>query len=461
MAKEKKQNLSEEELLGQALVPEDEHPYEVPGNWVWTKLNYTALYRKGPFGSSLTKVMFVPKSINTYKVYEQGNAIRKDKNYGSYYITEEKFNDMKGFKVEPGDLIVSCAGTVGETYQLPDDIEPGIINQALMKVKVNNNVNIKYFIMYFDQILRNDIAGKSKGTAIKNIPPFSVLKSLPFPLPPLAEQHRIVDRIERLFAKLDVAKELAQNALDSFETRKAAILHKAFTGELTAKWREEYGVGLESWGKMPLGDICTSLQYGTSKKSSSEGKVIVIRMGNLQDGEIIWDSLAYTDDEEDIEKYLLHPGDVLFNRTNSPELVGKTSIYRGEYPAIFAGYIIRLKYDNIRINGEYLNFVMNSVQAKEYCNAVKTDGVNQSNINAKKIAAFNIPIPSLEEQNEIVRILTRLIDKEKNAMELTNVIDRIVQLKKSILARAFRGELVTNVPTEESAVELLKEMLVK
>ncbi|VTR31740.1 Type I restriction-modification system S subunit [Actinobacillus pleuropneumoniae] len=183
-------------------------------------------------------------------------------------------------------------------------------------------------------------------------------------------------------------------------------------------------------------------------------------MGNLQDGEIDWGNLAYSDDEEDIKKYILQPGDVLFNRTNSPELVGKTSIYRGEYPAIFAGYIIRLKYDNKLIDGEYLNFVMNSVKAKKYCNSVKSDGVNQSNINAQKIAAFILPVPSLEEQKEIVRILNRLLGSEKNAKDIMNVIERIGHMKKAILARSFRGELGTNDPIEESAKEILKEILI-
>ena len=112
--------------------------------------------------------------------------------------------------------------------------------------------------------------------------------------------------------------------------------------------------------------------------------MIVIRMGNLQGGEIDWKNLAYSDDKNDIKKYKLSTGDVLFNRTNSAELVGKTSIYRGEYPAIYAGYLIKLDYDRNILSGEYLNYVLNSPNAKEYCNRVKTDGVNQSNINAKK-----------------------------------------------------------------------------
>ncbi len=145
--------------------------------------------------------------------------------------------------------------------------------------------------------------------------------------------------------------------------------------------------------------------------------MIVLRMGNLQNGEIDWNDLAYSDDERDIKKYLLSKGDVLFNRTNSAELVGKTSIYRGEYPAIYAGYLIKLDYDCGILNGEYLNYVLNSPNAKEYCNRVKTDGVNQSNINARKIGAYVIPLPPLDEQKEIVRLLDDLLGREQRTKD--------------------------------------------
>lgn len=279
-------------------------------------------------------------------------------------------------------------------------------------------------------------------------------------IPPLAEQQRIVERIESLFAKLDEAKENLQNVLDGFETRKAAILHKAFTGELTANWRKQYGVSMDSWEEKCVSEICKNLKYGTSKKSKLNGLVAVIRMGNLQNGEIDWNNLAYTDDEEDIKKYSLKKGDVLFNRTNSPELVGKTAIYRGEFPAIYAGYLIKLDYNENIINGEYFNYLMNSIRAKEYCQLVKTDGVSQSNINAKKIGAFQIPVPKLEEQTEIVRIIDGLFAKEQQAKELAeNALAKIELIKKAILARAFRGELGTNNPADEPAVELLKRVL--
>ena len=280
-------------------------------------------------------------------------------------------------------------------------------------VEIIEPISIDYIFYWIKYRWFDFTKDKMFGTAIPYIR-LGNLQEFPIPIPPLTQQQRIVDRIESLFAKLDEAKQKAQDALDSFETRKAAILHKAFTGELTAQVRKEHGVVIGNWITVSVSEICHSLKYCTAKKSASEGAVVVIRMGNLQDGEIDWSDLAYSNDKEDIEKYKLMPGYVLFNRTNSPALVGKTSIYRGEYPAIYAGYLIKLDYDRSRITGEYLNYYLNTISAKEYCNSVKTAGVNQSNINAKKIGAYKFAMPNIEEQTEIVRILDDLLAKDQH-----------------------------------------------
>ena len=184
---------------------EDEIPFEIPESWCWCRLRDIGIYKKGPFGSALTKSMFVPKSDTTVKVYEQQNAIKKDHTLGHYYIKNDYFeSDMKGFEVHPGDILVSCAGTIGETYILPDNIEKGIINQALMKMTISKELNIQFFLMYFDHILKTASDESGKGTAMKNIPPFDIFKQFLFPLPPLAEQQRIVDKIEQIFAQLDI-----------------------------------------------------------------------------------------------------------------------------------------------------------------------------------------------------------------------------------------------------------------
>ncbi|MBQ6889160.1 MAG: restriction endonuclease subunit S [Lachnospiraceae bacterium] len=178
---------------------DDELGFDIPISWELVRLNDIGVYRKGPFGSALTKGMFVKKGADTVKVYEQKNAIKKDHALGDYYITRKYYDEkMKSFSVKPGDIIVSCAGTIGETYILPENIEDGIINQALMRMEIFAPINIDYFLLYFDYVLKESAKANSKGSAIKNIPPFEIFKKLLLPLPPLPEQMRIVERVREL-----------------------------------------------------------------------------------------------------------------------------------------------------------------------------------------------------------------------------------------------------------------------
>ena len=453
MAKKKQIELTIEEKLQNALVPKEEQPYKIPSNWCWSYWKYCGKFIAGNGFKNIYQG-FTQYDIPYYKVgslkfCDEGNYLIDETNT----INEEIRTKLKAVKIPVNSIIFA---KIGEAIKLN--------RRCLNKIEccIDNNlmafISEKYFykyIFYWTKSLNfYELTNATTVPALRK----TDLENIPIPLPPLNEQQRIVNRIESLFAKLDRAKELIENTLAQFEENKMAILHKAFIGELTAKWRKENNIDLSSWQEKTVDELCTSLKYGTSKKSNPEGSVVVLRMGNLQNGEIDWSNLMYTDDKDDIEKYLLKKGDVLFNRTNSPELVGKTSIYRGEYPAIYAGYLIKLDYGK-DIIGEYLNYMMNSTKAKHYCYTVKTDGVSQSNINAKKIGAFEILVPTIEEQQEIVNILDRLLAKYNKIKNLEQQLEKIELLKKAILAKAFRGELGTNNPDEESAENLLKEIL--
>lgn len=195
------------------------------------------------------------------------------------------------------------------------------------------------------------------------------------------------------------------------------------------------------WGK--INDITLRVEYGTSNKSLIDGEVPVLRMGNMQNGKIDWSDLKYSNNAKDNEEYLLQEEDVLFNRTNSPELVGKAVIYQGEKPAIFAGYLIRLNHIREVMNGYYLNYFLNSMTAKNHGNKVKTDGVNQSNINGTKLVNYPIPLCSKREQDQIVqKIESRLSVIDQLEKIIKENLQKAEALRQSILKKAFSGELV-------------------
>ena len=252
-------------------------PFEIPENWVWCKLDNLAFYKKGPFGSSLTKSMFIPDNGDAYKVYEQKNAIQKDSNLGHYFISDEKFQELKGFEVLPNDIIVSCAGTIGETYIMPSDFRSGIINQALMIIRLHNIDITPFYLLYFDFILKNEAGKDGKGTAIKNIPPFDILKNYWIPLPPLAEQDRIIKEVALWQRFIDSIDGDIEDIFKLSKKTKSKILDLAISGKLVSQDpNDEPAIELlkrinpdfkpcdnshyenlpENWEEIAMGEIC-------------------------------------------------------------------------------------------------------------------------------------------------------------------------------------------------------------
>lgn len=465
-----KKKMTLEEKLEEAIVKDA--PYEVPDNWINVKLNSIVKFEKGKKPKILIDD-FEDKAIPyvTIKYFQTKEA--------DQYTFETETNRL----CKEDDILIvwdgARAGLIGTGVK-------GALGSTLCNIRfddINKKFMYYYFLSKYDLINSN-----TKGTGIPHVDP-SYLDTLVLSIPPLKEQQRIVDRIESLFEKLDKAKELIEEARDDFEKRKSAVLEKAFRGELTKEWRKESYINSNlmelllnqnnklkknftfseatelfelpnQWNWIKLKDCCEKFKYGTSAKSKEEGKVPVLRMGNIQEGKLDWTNLVYTSDEEEIKKYELISGDLLFNRTNSPELVGKTSIYEGEREAIYAGYLIRVRTLE-GIDSRFVNYFMNSIFAKHRCMEVKSDGVSQSNINAEKLGDFDIPLPPTEEQKEIVRILDKLLENESKIEELTALEKQIELIKKSILAKVFRGQLGTNSEDDESAIELLKEILNK
>lgn len=330
------------------------------------------------------------------------------------------------------------------------------INSAIPKF---NSLFLYYYCNthYFNE----ELWSKASATTI-SIVNKSKMESCVFPLPPLPEQLRIVDRIESLFAKLDEAKQKAQDALDSFETRKAAIIHKAFAGELTAQWRKEHGVGMESWRRISLKKCGSWYGGGTPSMGHPEywenGTLLWVTSKDMKN-DLIEDTLMHTNMlgvENSSANYIEEPA-VLF--------VMRSGILRRTFPVCLVKKPFTVNQDlkalvpTDDINLKYLFWVCkaNEKQILEKC---MKSGTTVESINTTALRDFAIPIAEENEQAEIVRLLDDLLAKEQQAKEAAEgVLEQIDLIKKAILARAFRGELGTNDPSEESVVGLLKVIM--
>lgn len=428
-----------------------------------------------------------------------------DVNWASVPFCELPPSKRGLYTLRPGDLVFARTGaTTGKSYLIsacPD----AVFASYLIRVRPTHAVIPKFLACFFQTpSYWEQISENVSGSAQPNCNA-SKLSRIAVRLPPVDEQRRIVAAVEPLLARVKAAQDRLDKIPTILKRFRQAVLAAGCNGRLTAEWRarnpngatadaivttirqrREMAAGTpaqkerikeiyrrseesdasdlpDTWGFVALNKLCESFDYGTSTKSQPSGKVSVLRMGNIQNGRIDWADLVYTSDQDEIDKYRLLPNTVLFNRTNSPELVGKTGLYRGERPAIFAGYLIRANHEP-ELDPEYLNLCLNTSQAREFCRMVKTDGVSQSNINAQKLGTFEVPFCSLPEQREIVRrvnSLFALIDRIQHRYEKAqSYADNV---SEALLAKAFRGELV---PTEaelarregrtyESAQELL------
>lgn len=403
------------------------------------------------------------ENVKTYD-HEEYAILLRLKDFNSDFRKDLKYVDEKSYKflskseIEEGDLFISNVGNPGMCYLVPNLGKPITLGPNGIRLRVNKYGDTS-FIKYYLQSPqgRNEIREITTGTAQLKFNKTD-FRNLLIPLPPLAQQERIVDKLDKLLAQHERINQVLDRIPQLLKTFRKQVLTKAVTGKLTEQWRE--GKDLEEWTALPLKEVCFGFKYGSSSKSQDEGKVAVLRMGNLQNGKLDLSDLKYSNDEVEIRKYSLEPGDVLFNRTNSPELVGKTSIYRGEIPAIYAGYLIKIENDRSVLNSDYLNYFMNTSQVRTWCNEVKSDGVSQSNINAKKLGDLGIPLPPLQEQQEIVAHIETLFAKADNIESSYQVLKaKIDTLPQAILHKAFKGELVSQLPTDGDAKDLLAEIM--
>ena len=456
----KKTALTIEERLQQALVPAEEQPYEVPENWVWVRLGSLAQdMADGPFGSNLKTEHYTNnKEVRIIQLSNIGeNGWRED---NKKYTTFEHAKVIARSKVEAGDIVIAKMMPAGRAIICPSYEQQYVLSLDAVKFVpnslVDNNFCCKGINSYFFQTLvQENTQGITRArTSIKK------LKGYLFPLPPLSEQQRIVERIEELFAKLDEAKERLQEVADSFAVRKSAILHKAFTGELTKQWRRENGVSDESWEEKKLEEVCSKITDGThnSPTNSLSGEYMYVTAKNIKDTGIDLSNITYVTKEVHKEIYSrcdVIYGDVLYIKDGATAGIATINTLEEEFSMLSSVALIRtdLKLAKNEFVKDYLNY-----RKKEILKNISGSAITR--LTLSKIKDILVPLPSLPEQHEIVRLIDDLLARERAAQQAAEqALASIDLMKKSILARAFRGELGTNKASEASALELLKQVL--
>ncbi|WP_302938881.1 restriction endonuclease subunit S [Phascolarctobacterium succinatutens] len=442
----KKTALTIEERLQQALVPAEEQPYEVPENWVWVRL----------IGNVNSCLDGYRKPINSS---ERAKRVGKVPYYGATgqvgWIDDYLTNEHLVLLGEDGapflDLLKDKAYIIfGEAW---------VNNHAHILKSYFGEIGNVFLMHYLNMVDYKDYV---KGTTRLKLTQGS-MQLMPFPLPPFSEQQRIVERIEELFAKLDEAKERLQEVADSFAVRKAAILHKAFTGELTKQWRLENGVSDESWEDKLLGDVCTVNPKKIDAKNLDDNlEVSFVPMAAVSDvlGEIVNHEVKNL---QDIRTGFTNfsKGDVIFAKITPCMENGKSAIVGPLVNDIGYGstefYVLRCKEE---LNNKYLYHMVRNTTFRAEAKAVMTGVVGQQRVPKTFLQEYQLLLPTLSEQHEIVRLIDDLLARERAAQQAAEqALASIDLMKKSILARSFRGELGTNKASEASALELLRQVL--
>lgn len=453
----KKTALTIEERLQQALVPAEEQPYEVPENWVWVRLGEVNKY--------------VSKSVNPIsepdKIFELYSVPSMADDYPEI-IAGSDIGSSKQSVCKEDVLLCKINPRINRVWKVSQFTDNELIASSEWIIIRNNHINANYLMYcfqskYFREFMLSNVSGVG-GSLMRAQPKY--VQTYPIPLPPLSEQQRIVERIEELLAKLDEAKERLQEVADSFAVRKAAILHKAFTGELTQQWRLENGVSDESWEEITWGSFIEKIEAGKNwnalGRPPKNGEFGVVKVSAVTWGEFLEDeSKTCTEESQWNEEKRISVGDFLFSRANTIQLVGNCVIVKDvKRKLMLSDKILRFSLSERVYDFFALWYTRTSSYRKQIESVASGNQDGMRNISQNNMKMIIFPLPTLPEQHEIVRLIDDLLARERAAQQAAEqALASIDLMKKSILARAFRGELGTNKASEASALELLKQVL--
>jgi type I restriction enzyme S subunit len=391
---------------------------QLPEGWKWARLRNLGKYINGrafkqeEWETSGLPIIRIQNLTNTNAPF----------NYCSKPVEPK-------YCVHTGDLLISWSATLDAFIWSGGD---AVLNQHIFRVEINEKLVDKKFLFYAIKYILEEMKRKIHGSTMKHITK-GKFENTEIPLPSLDVQRRVVARIEEIMSRVEQAKKLREEALKDAEAIMQSALQQIFLGVEARKWE---------W--KTLGDVIKSVRYGISKKANTEGKGYpIIRMINIKDGKIDYSDLKFVElDEKEASKYFLKVGDILINRTNSFELVGKSGIFDKKETYVFASYLIRLEIDETYAEPRFINLTINSKIGRDYVSKTCRRAINQANINAKEIKKMPIPLPPLEEQKRIVAYLDAL---QKEVEVLTKLQEetgeKIETMTRTILRRAFNGEL--------------------
>lgn len=454
MSRTSKKTITHDEMLDLAIIPNTEGLYRIPNNWCWITLSsITSVISKGttPKGG---KNAYLPSGVDFLRVenicddgtISHDNIVHIDENM--------HFGFLKRSILKSGDVLVSIAGTLGKTALVRDMDLPLNTNQAVCFIRIRSDeVNKKYIKYAIDNpVIQRDLLAQTKDTAIPNLT-LEIISGCPIPFSPYIEQNRIVERIDGLFSKLNEAKEKAQEVIDGFDDRRSAILSKAFSGELTSSWNKRFIISSNGWKIKSFDDVATIKSNLVDPAEYQNYPHIAPDNIEKKTGRLLkYNTIA--EDGVKSGKHRFYAGQILYSKIR-PNL-SKVVVIDFDGLCSADMYPIEAKPG---VNTKFLWYYMLSDDFVLQASTAGTRSVLPK-INQKELSSLKVRVTSLPEQERIVKILDSMFTKEQQAKETAEqIIEQIEVMKKAILARAFRGELGTNDPNDEPAIDLLRRVI--
>ncbi len=428
----------------------------LPSNWKVAPLEKIVLpsagLRRGPFGSALKKITFVKEGI---KVYQQGNVLLNDFSYGNYFITPEKFEELKNFEIKAGDYLVCCSGTgtVGKMVHVPDNIEKGIINQALLRIRINDDFILPAFfsLQFQSDLIQLSIVDNTQGGAIPNLVSMAIFRKTPFVLPPIPEQRKIAD----ILSTWDEAIAKTKQLITALQQRKKGLIQRLLTGEIRfpgfeiSKEKQESKIGRlpADWKIERLRDLTTLAFSNVDKKLEDQENNV--RLCNYMD---VFKNLFITNDmpfmvgsanEREIERFLLAKNDVVITKdSETPEEIAEAAVIATDLDNVICGYHLAILRPKVKlIDGMFLMYLLHEENV-HFQFVRMANGITRFGLTTDSIQNALIPLPSLSEQRKIVSVLKSCDDE---LTLLTKKLEFMKQQKKGLMQRLLTGQVRVKV----------------